>query len=94
MRKLLFSPLETLDDNETHFRNRGYVDVEIEDASDWYRTQANREYELIQGDLYRRMVELLGQESADYFVENWRAMVSVCNSGEMRQGYCRGRRPN
>ena len=85
--------LETLDDYENHFRNLGYVDVEIEDASDWYRAEANREYELIQGDLYPRMVELLGQESADYFVENWRAMVVVCDKGEMRQGYCRGRRP-
>jgi len=85
--------LETLEDYRAHFRACGYVDVEIEDASDWYRRQANREYELIRGDLYPRMVELLGQESAGHFVENWRAMVVVCDQGEMRQGYCRGRKP-
>lgn len=85
--------LETLDDYEAHFRNIGYVDVEIEDASDWYRAQAHREYELIRGDVYPRMVELLGQQSADHFVEDWRSMVVVCDKGEMRQGYCRGRRP-
>jgi hypothetical protein len=39
------------------------------------------------------MVELLGQQDADHFVEDWRAMVVVIDSGEMRQGYCRGRRP-
>jgi len=39
------------------------------------------------------MVELLGQKDADHFVENWRAMLVVCEKGEMRQGYCRGRRP-
>ena len=48
--------------------------------------------ELVKGDLYPRMVELLGQKSADHFVENWRAIVIVCDKGEMRQGYCRGRR--
>ncbi len=85
--------LETLDDYKQHFRDCGYVEVEIEDASDWYREQATREYELIRGELYPRMVELLGQESADHFVENWRAMVIVCDKGEMRQGYCRGRKP-
>jgi phosphoethanolamine N-methyltransferase len=85
--------LETLDDYARHFRQCGYADVEIEDASAWYRRQARHEYELMCGDLYPRMVELLGQESADHFVEDWRGMVIVCEKGEMLQGYCRGRRP-
>jgi hypothetical protein len=38
------------------------------------------------------MVESLGQRDADHFVEDWRAMMIVCESGEMRQGYCRGRK--
>ncbi len=85
--------LETLDDHAMHFRNCGYVDIKIEDASDWYRAEAKREYELVAGELYPRMLELLGQESADHFVEDWRALVVVCDKGEMRQGYCRGCRP-
>jgi len=71
----------------------GFSDVDVSDASDWYRTEARREYELVCGDLYPSMVELLGQQDADHFVEDWRAMVIVIDSGEMRQGYCRGRRP-
>ena len=86
--------LETIDDYEAHLRHCSYVDIEIEGASDWYRQQANREYELIKVDLYPRMIELLGRESADHFVENWRAMVVVCDQDEMRQSYCRGRRPS
>ena len=35
----------------------------------------------------------MGREQAEHFVENWRAMVVVCQKGEMRQGYCRGRKP-
>jgi len=85
--------LETLADYDRHLNACGFVDVKVEDASDWYRRQANHEFELIKGELYPRMVELLGQQSADHFVENWRSMVVVCDKGEMRQGYCRGRRP-
>lgn len=85
--------LQTLDEFGEMYREAGFVDIESGDASDWYRAECRREFELIRGDLYPRMVELLGQKSADHFVENWRAMVVVCESGEMRQGYCRGRRP-
>lgn len=86
--------LETLADYEAHLRHCGFVNIETEDASDWYRERAKREYELVKGDLYPRMVELLGQESAEHFTENWRAMVVVCDKGEMRQGYSRGQRPS
>ena len=85
--------LETLEDYVRHLGNAGYVDVKVEDASDWYAAEARREYELIKGRLYPQMVEALGQADADHFVENWRAMVVVCEKGEMRQGYCRARRP-
>ena len=85
--------LETLEEYKVHLKKIGYIDVTIKDASDWYRNQARREYELMKGRLYPRMVELLGQKDADHFVENWRAMLVVCEKGEMRQGYCRGRRP-
>ncbi len=85
--------LETLDTFGRMFRDAGFVDVTAVDASEWYRAECRREFELIKGELYPRMVELLGQEDADHFVDNWRAMTVVCETGEMRQGYCRGTRP-
>ena len=85
--------LETLDDYGNRLREAGFEEIATKDASDWYREEARREYDLIRGDLYASLVELLGQSEADHFVENWRAMVIVCDSREMRQGYCRGRRP-
>jgi len=85
--------LLTLDDYATQLRDSGFTQVEAKDASAWYRKQVNREYRLIKGDLYPRMIELLGQQDADHFVENWRAMATVCEKGEMRQVYCRGHRP-
>jgi len=84
---------KTLEDYGRLLVSSGFSEVDVSDASDWYRAEARREYELIRGDLYQSMVELLGQQDADHFVEDWRAMVIVIDSGEMRQGYCRGRRP-
>ena len=89
---LTFS-LETLETFGDMFREAGFADVVATDASDWYRAECRREYELIKGELYPQMVDLLGQKDADHFVEDWRAMTIVCESGEMRQGYCRGHRP-
>jgi hypothetical protein len=51
------------------------------------------EYEKIRGELYPRMLERIGREQADHFVENWRLMMVVCDKGEMLQVYHRGRKP-
>ena len=85
--------LQTLQSYGRVLRDVGFVDVTIEDASDWYHAEAHREYDLMTGDLFPLMVERLGQKDADYFVENWRSMIVVIDKCEMRQGYCRGRRP-
>ena len=85
--------LETQDRYRDLLVQAGFVDVEVEDASAWYARHAAEEYEAMRGPLYPRMVEAMGREQADHFVENWGAMVVVCRNGEMRQGYCRGRKP-
>lgn len=83
---------ETLERYGARLRDAGFETVRTTDASDWYRAEAQREYELLRGDLYEPMIELLGKSDADHFVESWRVMAILCESGEMRQGYCHGRR--
>jgi phosphoethanolamine N-methyltransferase len=85
--------LKTLDYHEATLREAGFSDVEVEDRSDWYSRVVQKEYEKIKAELYPRMVELMGRKQADHFVANWRAMMVVCQKGEMRQGYCRARKP-
>ena len=85
--------LATLDQHGALLRDAGFVQVQTRDASDWYRREAAREYEQMQGALNARMVDLLGPQQARHFLENWRAMLAVCESGEMRQGYYRAQRP-
>ena len=83
----------TLEQQAALLHEAGFVEVLAEDATDWYRREARVEYDRLRGELYAPMVELIGQADADHFVENWRAMVTVIDQGEMRQAYCRGRKP-
>ena len=85
--------MRTLEAYEAVLKGAGLVEVAIEDASGWYRREVRVEYDKLKGPLYEPMVELIGRAEADHFVENWRAMTVVCERGEMRQGYCRGRKP-
>ena len=86
--------METPERHEELLRTAGFVSIVIEDASAWYRKMAQAEYDMLQGPLYKRATQLLGVDGADYFVENWRSMVVVCNKGEMLQVYCRATKPS
>jgi hypothetical protein len=71
----------------------GFTEISIEDDTDWYRLQCRKEYEMMQGDLYPRMVDLLGRQDAEHFVEDWRSMVVVFEKGDLTQTICRSRKP-
>ena len=85
--------METIEGQARLMREAGFEEVESEDASDWYRQEAKREYELLKDKLYPTMVEMVDQAYADEYVEDWRALVVILEAGEMRQGYFRGRKP-
>jgi len=72
----------------------GFTDIRVEDDTDWYRRKCRDEYESMKDDLYPRMVELLGKEDADHFVEDWRSMVVVFEKGDLTQTLCRSRKPS
>jgi phosphoethanolamine N-methyltransferase len=71
----------------------GFTEVKVSDRSAWYRRRVREEYELIKSELYPTLLANMDQEDADHFVENWRAMVVVCENGEMLQVYCRAKKP-
>ena len=74
-------------------REAGFSEVQLADDQQAYRALCQREFEEMRGPLKARMIEVLGREQQEHFLEDWRAMVVVCDSGEMRQGYVRARRP-
>ena len=71
----------------------GFIDIRLRDRNSWYRDLSRREYQQMKGPLYPRMAELLGRANADRFVEVWRAMNLVIESGELRPGHLRAIRP-
>jgi len=92
MERITYS-MKTFPEYEAMLEDAGFIDVELTDRSEWYRQRVQEEYKQIKTDLYPRMVEVLGQQEADHFVENWRSMVVVCVNGDVFQGYYRGRKP-
>lgn len=85
--------METIERYEELLREAGFINIKLTDRSDWYRRQAQIEYKKIRDELYPQVVEKIGQQDADHFVEDWRAMVVVIEKGEMLQVYSRARKP-
>jgi phosphoethanolamine N-methyltransferase len=92
MERLTYS-MKTIPEYEAMLQDAGFIDIELTDGSEWYRQRVQQEYEQIKSELYPRMLELLGKEEADHFVEDWRAMMVVCVKGDVYQGYYRARKP-
>ncbi len=85
--------METLEAHGRILRQAGFADIELADDRQAYRDLCHREYDEMQGPLKARMIELLGREQQEHFLENWRAMVVVLDKGELRPGFYRARKP-
>ena len=85
--------METLEAYGRLLEEAGFTEVEVRDDSQAYHDLAHREYEAMQGPLKARMIEVLGQEQQEYYLENWRASVIVLDKGELRPGFYRGVKP-
>ena len=85
--------METLEAHGRILRDAGFVDIELEDDGQAYRDLCRREYEQMRGPLRTRMIEMLGRETQEHFLEDWRAMQVVLDKGELRPGFYRGITP-
>lgn len=85
--------MDTLENYGAILAETGFVEVSLVDTSAEYHTLAHEEYQRMQGPLAATMVELLGQELKDYYVENWRALTVVVDNAELRTGRMRARKP-
>lgn len=73
--------------------NAGFVDVKLVDRNAWYLELAQRELESLEKDLRRTVVERIGEDQADHFVANWRQLVRVLSTGELRPHYLCATKP-
>jgi phosphoethanolamine N-methyltransferase len=78
---------------ESAMARAGFGDVRVIDRNEWYRPVVHREYEAIAGRLYDDLVAQVGQPFVDHEVEVWRTLTVVVDSGELRPGHLRARKP-
>jgi SAM-dependent methyltransferase len=71
----------------------GFVDIQICDRNEWYRTLAAREHASLAGEWYPTIVKRLGEERACHFVNNWRQLLVVLERGELRPAHLKARKP-
>ena len=75
-----------------YWRETGFRDVQLTDTSDEYRAMGHEEYERLKTSLAPETVQRLGPEKHAYFVEDWRSITVVLDSGELRTGRLRARK--
>jgi phosphoethanolamine N-methyltransferase len=85
--------MDTIGNYGAIIRAAGFTDLVLEDIADDYRIQARREYADMRGRLKQPMIDALGDRGHAHFEENWRAMTVVLDSGELRPGRFRARKP-
>ena len=73
--------METLHAHGRILQEAGFEDVELEDDGQAYRDLCRREYEQMRGPLKAQMLEALGREEQEHFLENWRAMLDGARQG-------------
>ncbi len=85
--------MDTLENYGDILRGCGFIDLSLEDIAAQYRAQAHGEYAAMRGPLKKQMLDALGQQGQEHFVENWRAMTVVLDSGELRPARFRAFKP-
>jgi len=71
----------------------GFTDIRIEDDTPRCEQQCRAEHDAMQGDLYPRLVEDLGQPEADRLVGFWQSLVDGFAKGELLQTRCYATKP-
>ncbi len=71
----------------------GFRDIRIVDRNAWYGPVAHGEHDALAGPLYDKLVARVGKAFVDHEIEVWRAMTVVVDSGELRPGHLRARKP-
>lgn len=70
----------------------GFIGIEVHDRSDWYRDLARRELAALKGELRSLVVERIGRERADHFINNWGQLVRVLELGELQPAHIKARK--
>ena len=85
--------MATLAESAEALRTAGFDQIEIRDRHEWYSQLAQRELAAMQGALHATIVERIGPDRAQHFIDNWRQLVVVLKRGELRPGHFKAVKP-
>lgn len=79
--------MASMEESIEALQSAGFVNIQVEDRTEWYLELARRELESLEGPMYPLLVERLGTGKAGHFVTNWRQLVMVVERGELRPAH-------
>jgi SAM-dependent methyltransferase len=79
--------MASLAQSMSELRAAGFTEVTGRDRSDWYLALARRELAAMEGSLKPVMLEAVGAERTEHFIANWRQLIVVLASGELRPAH-------
>ncbi len=85
--------MANIDESTAALAHVGFVEIELHDRNEWYRDLAQRELAALEGELRLLVIERIGRDRAEHFVNNWRQLMLVLESGELRPTHLKGRKP-
>ncbi len=71
-----------------------FTDIEIRDRNEWYLKKAKKEINDIEGPLYKKIVDVLGEEETIGAIDIWKKLIGVLEIGEHRPGHFKGIKSN
>ena len=81
------------DDLPAALESAGFTDIRVVDRNPWYREEGPKELALMRGEFRQPLLDILGREKADQWIEMRIAMVSALNAGVFRPTHFRAARP-
>lgn len=85
--------LGPLAEAEALLRQAGFEAVRVTNRNAWYRKEAAREVERLEGGLREPVIETLGREGYETWLSGKRKSVRLLESGEFCPGHLRARKP-
>lgn len=86
--------LDSLDGMAAGLAAAGFVDVEVVNRNEWFRDEARREAELLEGPLLGQVEQLRGAEATARSNECQWQMIAVLDSGEFCPAHAFARKPD
>lgn len=86
--------MATLQDMVKCAKSAGFVNVNFEDRTPWFREYTKREVERIRGPLWAKLAERFDEERAAHCLERAEFRALLAEQGQLRPGFVRAQRPS